>query len=95
MYDDTIPQNPDVREALQKRDIDDLRAEIRNGFTGIHQRQDTTNGRIAKAEGNITELEKVNITRLVERKYEKLIWYLFTVAIGVIVGLASFIIYAQ
>lgn len=85
--------NPEVREALQRRDIDDLRTMIQEGFKGVHDRQDTTNGRIGKAEINITELEKVNIRRGVERKYEKLVWYLFTVAIGTIVGLASYIIY--
>ena len=83
----------ELDQALQKRDIELLRHEIVEGFTGIHKRQDVTNGRVSKAEGNITELEKVNIRRSVERKYEKLIWYLFTLAVSVIVGLASYIVY--
>lgn len=87
--------NPEVREALQKRDLDDLRKEVIEGFRGVHQRQDVTNGRIAKAESNITELEKVNIRRDTERKYEKLIWWLATTAIGAVVGLASYIIYTK
>lgn len=86
-------ETPDVIEALQKRDIEDLRREIAVGFQGIHQRQDTTNGKVLKAQADITELEKINIKRDAQRHYEKLIWYLFTVALGVIVGLASFIIY--
>lgn len=85
--------NPEVREALQRRDIEDLRQEIREGFKGVHERQDMTNGKVLKASADIVELEKVNIRRSVERKYEKLVWYLFTVAIGTIVGLASYIIY--
>lgn len=93
MTDQPIIQNTEVREALQRRDIEDLRQEIKEGFAGVHKRQDVTNGRIGTAESRIVELEKVNIERRVERKYEKLIWYLFTVAIGTIVGLASYIIY--
>lgn len=87
--------NPDVREALQKRDIDDLRREVVEGFRETHDLQRTTNGRLLKAEANITELEKVNIRRGVERKYEKLIWWLCTAAIGAVVGLASYIIYTK
>lgn len=86
-------QNPEVREALQMRDIESLRQEIKEGFQGVHQRQDITNGKVLKNAADIVELEKVNIRRSVERKYEKLIWYLFTVALGTIVGLASYIIY--
>lgn len=92
MNDLTNP-NSEVREALQMRDIETLRLEIREGFNGVHMRQDVTNGKVLKAAADIVELEKVNIRRSVERKYEKLIWYLFTVAIGTIVGLASYIIY--
>lgn len=80
-------------DALQKRDIDDMRKDLMEGFAGIHKRQDTTNGRISKAEGNITELEKVNIERKIERKFEKLVWYLFTISITIIVGLTSYIFY--
>lgn len=91
----TMPPNPELIDALQKRDIDDLQKAIAEGFKGIHTRQDVTNGRIGKAEGNITDLEKINIRRDERQKYEKLIWYLFTVAVGVIVGLTSFIIYRR
>ena len=87
------PVNPEIREALQKRDIDDLRREVAEGFKQTHDLQRLTNGRLLKAENNITELEKVNIQRGVERKYEKLVWWLCTSAIGAVVALSSYIIY--
>lgn len=87
------PINSETREALQKRDIDDLRREVVEGFKQTHDLQRLTNGRLLKAENNITELEKVNIQRAVERKYEKLVWWLCTSAIALVVGLASYIIY--
>lgn len=86
-------ENPEVRDALQRRDLDDLRREVSEGFRQTHELQRTTNGRLLKAETNITELEKVNIQRIVERKYEKLIWWICTTAIGSVIALASYIIY--
>ena len=88
-----MTETPEVHDALQKRDIEDLTKEMRDGFKGVHERQNVTNGKVLKAAADITELEKVNIRRSVERKYEKLIWYLFTGAMSIIVGLASYIIY--
>lgn len=86
-------ENPEVREALQRRDLDDLRHEVSDGFKQTHDLQRATNGRLLKAEANITELEKVNIQRIVERKYEKLIWWMCTTAIGSVIALASYILY--
>lgn len=85
--------NPEIREALQKRDIDELRREVADGFKQTHELQRLTNGRLLKAENNITELEKANISRSVERKYEKLVWWLCTSSIALVVALGSYIIY--
>lgn len=46
-----------VEEALQRRDIDDLAKEMREGFAGMHERQDTTNGKVLKAAEDIVELK--------------------------------------
>ena len=78
---------------MQRRDLDDIRNEIREGFKQTHDLQRLTNGRLLKAENNITELEKANIQRFVERKYEKFIWWVCTTAVGVVIALASFILY--
>lgn len=37
-----------VEEALQRRDIDDLKNVVKEGFRGIHERQDVTNGKVRK-----------------------------------------------
>lgn len=87
------PINPELREALQKRDIDDLRREIIEGFKGVHERQDTTNGKVLKNTTDINELKTYNQVRMVENRYNKLIWWLCTSAIALVVALASYIIY--
>lgn len=85
------PQLPEVKEALQKRDIDDLTHELHEGFKGIHERQDTTNGKVLKNIADISELQTWNKLRVVENKYNKLIWYALTLSISTIVGLVSYI----
>jgi hypothetical protein len=46
-----------VEEALQRRDIEDLTKEMREGFAGMHTRQDTTNGKVLKSMEDIIELK--------------------------------------
>lgn len=46
-----------VEEALQRRDIDDLNKTLADGFKGIHDRQDITNGRVGKVEEEVEKLE--------------------------------------
>lgn len=87
--------NPEVAQALQKRDIDDLKNEIRDGFKGVHERQDTTNGKVLQNTKDISDIQTWNKLRSVENKYNRLIWYLLTVSLTLIVGLASYILYHQ
>lgn len=82
-----------IKDALQAKDIDILKqgltsldSLIKEGFKGIHERQDTANGRTTKNEVGLTALQfKFN--------YNRIIWYLFTVAVAAIVGLGSYILY--
>jgi len=53
-----------VEDALQRRDIDDLNkglldlaAEMKEGFQGVHDRQDYTNGKVTRASEDIVELK--------------------------------------
>lgn len=46
-----------VEHILQRRDIEDLTKEMREGFAGMHARQDTTNGKVLKAAEEIVELK--------------------------------------
>lgn len=53
------------------RALDSLQRTISEGFTGVHQRQDVTNGRILRAEEAIAEaelsLEVLNKARLIDK----------------------------
>ena len=86
----TDPQT--VKEALQAKDIElvqkgitDLTATVKEGFAGIHTRQDTTNGRISTNEKELLLLKE-------KFKYNRIVWYLFTVAVGAIVALITFLV---
>lgn len=83
----------EVSQALQKRDIDELRKDMNVGFVETHRLQSLTNGKVLKAESDITDLKNWRIQRSVERKYEKLIWFVVTTLVGAVVGLSSWIIY--
>lgn len=85
--------NPEVREALQKRDLEDLRREMSEGFRQTHELQRATNGRVLKAEKDIGDLQTYNKVRAVENRYNKFIWYILTISLTFVVGLASYIIY--
>lgn len=39
-------QSKEVIDALQRRDLDDLKKVVEDGFKGIHDRQDKTNGNV-------------------------------------------------
>ena len=89
-----------VKEALQAKDIDllqkaiaDFRNEVKEGFAGVHARQDTTNGKVLKAGEEIIELKADNIKRDAKFQYNRIIWYLFTIAVSVIIALGSYILF--
>lgn len=93
-----------VKDALQTRDITDLRQSltelttlVKEGFAGTHTRQDVTNGKVLKAGQDIVDL-KVETDKKVEAlrfrfQYNRIIWYLFTVSLTAIVGLLSYILF--
>lgn len=62
-----------------------LAVSVDKGFEGIHERQDTTNGKVLKANDDITKLS-------FEFKYNRIIWYMLTVSVSVIIALASYIL---
>lgn len=85
-------QLPEVKEALQKRDIEDLVKEVHEGFAGVHVRQDKTNGNVQKNIADISALQVWNEKQVIKDKYNKLIWYLFTVSLSTIVGLVTYLL---
>jgi len=53
-----------VKEAMSERDITDIKSQlialklqITEGFSGVHQRQDMTNGKVLKARDDIKDLQ--------------------------------------
>jgi hypothetical protein len=46
-----------IEDALQKKDIELLAEKMEEGFRGMHDRQDTTNGKVLKAAEDIVELK--------------------------------------
>lgn len=82
-----MEQTPEVEKALQKRDIDDLVKLVHEGFEGVHARQDVTNGKVLKNISDINALQVWNEKQIIKERYNKLIWYMLTTAIAVIVYL--------
>lgn len=72
---------------------------MKAGFAGIHERQDTTNGKVLKAGTDIVENKTATDIAIAavkaEFKYNRIIWYFLTVAVTVIVSLASYIVYSK
>jgi hypothetical protein len=86
-------QSKAVQDALQEKTISDVQASIvtltkavSDGFTGVHTRQDMTNGKVQKAGTDIIALQA-------KFEYNRIIWYLLTVSVSVIITLVSYIIF--
>lgn len=89
---DIQPINLEVKEALQKRDIEDLVKEMHQGFEGMHLRQDTTNGKVLKNTGDISSLQIWVEKQAIKEKYNRLIWYCLTISISAIGVLLTYIL---
>ena len=79
----------EVKEALQARDISDLKntfsdlkIQIAAGFATTHAKQDQTNGQVQIHDRQIQDIKATF-------KYHRFIWYILTVAIGAITFLIS------
>jgi len=84
-----------VENALQAKDIealthglDTLNSTMAEGFKGVHARQDKTNGNVIHAQEDIMALKA-------KFEYNRIIWYLLTTSISVIIALGSFILFKQ
>lgn len=64
----------DNRDFDLGQQIAKLQGTVEEGFKGVHQRQDTTNGRIGKAEIRLNELEKLQATSDGEKKGAQMTW---------------------
>jgi len=74
-------------------EIKHLQKDIKDGFSGVHTRQDIANGKLAKHEGLIIELEKADIEMGNRFKLWRWNWILAGLLITVIVGLLGRYVY--
>jgi hypothetical protein len=63
-----------------------LATSVKEGFEGVHARQDKTNGKVITANEDINSLTA-------KFEYNRIIWYLLTVSISVIIALGSYILF--
>ncbi len=73
-----------VKDALDDKRLDDLSKQITDlatqmtvGFTAVHTRQDTANGKLLK---NTSDIEAFKSKAL----YEKVLWFLITTLVGLV-----------
>ena len=79
--------------AIIAQKIETLQKTITDGFTGVYQRQDTTNGKVLKAGEDIATLQKADMDIRAVFRYNRIIWYMLTVSVSVIITLASYILF--
>lgn len=82
-------KSPDV--ILEK--IEALRREVRDGFKGVHDRQNIANGNIKKHEKSINDLEKADIKIASSVRSYKIFWIVLTTLITIIVALLGKYVY--
>jgi hypothetical protein len=74
-----------------------LTTTVEKGFEGIHARQDTTNGKVLKAGQDIITNRSETETKFADLvatfKYNRIIWYMLTTCVSMIVALASYILF--
>src|SRR3990167_3341153 len=92
--------------ALLAQKIDNLAAQLTEGFRLVHEKQDYTNGKVTLAGNDIVALQKADIAiqaaadaKIAEIradfKYQQFIWYCLTVSLSLVVGLISYIVYSK
>lgn len=81
-----------VTNAVLAERLDTLTKAVTDGFTGVHERQDKTNGKVIKANDDIISLQKEQAELKADFKYNRVIWYFLTVSVSVIIALASYIV---
>lgn len=84
-----------ITNALLAEKLEQLHTTTVAGFASMEQRQDTTNGKVLKAGDDITGLRSQHEALKAEFAYNRIIWYMLTVCISVIIALASYILLSK
>lgn len=72
--------------------IAELRGIVVQGFEGIHKRQDTTNGRIGKAEDRLIKLEQAKDSAEGRMRGAKASWQVIVTIATLIIAIATIIL---
>lgn len=72
--------------------FDSLERELREGFKGVHLRQDKANSKLANHEVCIADLQKEDIKTINKVKVLKLHYLIIGLLISIISGLGGFIV---
>ena len=72
--------------------IAELRGLVVQGFEGVHKRQDTTNGRIGKAEDRLLKLEQAKDNAEGQARGKKASWQLIVTIASLIIAIVAIIL---
>lgn len=93
-----MEDHPSAHEIEQNRtnldlaqQIAELRGVVVEGFTGVHRRQDITNGRIAKVEGRVDALEIAEADSIGRRKGVWKFWLVLSAVLGLVIGACTIV----
>jgi hypothetical protein len=93
-----MPRKGDSQQtttALLAQKLDNLDAKVTEGFKTSHEKQDYTNGKVTLAGKDIIDLQKADAAIRAEFHYNRVIWYMLTVTVSVIIALASYILFGK
>jgi hypothetical protein len=77
-----------VTNAILDQKLMTLTETVNVGFKGVHERQDTTNGKVIKSQEDIVQIKqdlavKAATARL-QGTYEKILWLVITTLVGLV-----------
>lgn len=65
-----------------------LTDKITEGFKGVHERQDTTNGKVLKSQADIASIQQEMAVKAesarIKGTYEKMLWFVITTLVGLV-----------
>jgi hypothetical protein len=79
--------------AIIAQKMETLQSTMSEGFRIMHEKQDMTNGKVLRAKEDIAGLQTEDLKIRAEFKYNRIIWYMLTVAVSTIIALVSYILF--
>lgn len=86
------PNNQEITNTVLDLQLKTLADKVDVGFKGIHDRQDTLNGKVLESQKDIGNLRTAHAVLQTQFNNSKIIWYLFTAALGLALTFGSYLI---